>query len=299
MHRLWTPWRMHYVSGSKPAECIFCAARDDEHEAARLVLMRGEHAYVMMNLYPYNSGHVMVIPTAHVDTLEALTPAARAELMELTSLTISAARRVLRCDGFNLGTNIGAVAGAGIAQHLHTHLVPRWVGDANFMPILADTMVMPELLQVTHAKLRAELETLSATGEPGLELVAGAVVYLPDSRSVVLRRSKSGEIVVPKGHIEHGEAAYEAALREVMEETGYAAQIIGWVGSQRIELPGNRRQHIVYLLAAGVETEASRGRVKADTVLVALAELSTATPFAPLNAILARAAETLMAEFAP
>jgi ATP adenylyltransferase len=165
------------------------------------------------------------------------------------------------------------------------------------MPILADTMVMPELIQVTYAKLRAEIETLRAALDQDLELVAGAVVYLPDERCVVLRRSKSGDIVVPKGHIEPGEAAFEAALREVTEETGYNAQVIGWAGSQLIELPRNRRQHVVYLLATGVITEAARAHAEVDTLLVPLEQLAAASPYPQLNSILARAADVLHAEF--
>lgn len=297
MRRLWTPWRMQYVSGEKPAGCIFCLAQADIGDAARLVLYRGEHGYLIMNLFPYNTGHMMAVPNAHVDSLEALPPAIRAELMELTALATEAARTVLRCDGFNLGTNIGAVAGAGIAAHLHLHIVPRWVGDANFMPIVADTMVMPELIEVTHAKLRAELETLSARRDPTLVPVAGAVVYLPEQGAVVLRRSKAGDIVVPKGHIEAGEAAFEGALREVAEETGYRAQVAGWVGSQVIDVPKGERQHVVYLLALGSPTEAVAAHRQVDIQITPLADLPRATRFAGLNGLLTRAARLIEAQF--
>jgi ATP adenylyltransferase len=288
---------MQYVSGAKPSGCIFCHAQDDDQVGARLVLHRGEHGYLIMNLFPYNSGHMMAVPNAHVDTLEALPPHVRAELMELTALATEASRTVLRCDGFNLGTNIGAVAGAGIAAHLHLHIVPRWIGDANFMPIVADTMVMPELLEVTHAKLRAELETIAARRDPALTPVAGAIVYLPEQRAVVMRRSKNGDIVVPKGHIEAGEAAFDAALREVNEETGYLASVAGWVGSEVINVPKGERQHVVYLLALGTPTDDVAKHLGEDVQVTPLAELPSATRFASLNGILARAAGLIEAQF--
>lgn len=287
---------MHYVAGAKPQGCIFCLAQDDDHPAAQLVLHRGTHGYIIMNLYPYNSGHVMVIPNAHADTLEDVPSEARAELLELAALAIEASRPVLRCDGFNLGTNIGAVAGAGIAQHLHLHIVPRWVGDANFMPIVADTTVMPELIEVTHAKLRAEIAMVLARRDAALTMAAGAIVYLPEQQAVVLRRSKSGDIVVPKGHIENGEAAYEAALREVLEETGYTAQVVGWAGSEIIDTPKGERQHVVYLLALGAPGEAAEAHLASDTLLVTLNELPRATRFASLNAILANATHLIEAQ---
>jgi ATP adenylyltransferase len=288
---------MQYVSGAKPAGCIFCLAQDNDQESTRLVLHRGEQSYLIMNLFPYNSGHSMAVPNAHVDSLEAMSPEARAELMELTALATEASRTVLRCDGFNLGTNIGAVAGAGIAAHLHLHIVPRWIGDANFMPIVADTMVMPELLEVTHAKLRAELETITARRDSSLTAVAGAIVYLPDRRRVVLRRSKNGDIVVPKGHIEAGEAAFEAALREVHEETGYLAEVAGWVGSEVIDVPRGERQHVVYLLALGTPTAEVATHQELDIQLTSLADLPDATRFPGLNGMLRHAAELIKAQF--
>ncbi|HMM42838.1 MAG TPA: HIT domain-containing protein, partial [Thermomicrobiales bacterium] len=153
MERLWSPWRMAYVGGTKRSGCVFCdvLAVGDDRES--LIVHRGERAFVMLNLYPYNSGHSMVVPYDHVPTIEELDPAARAELLELATLAVEASRRVLRCDGFNLGLNLGAVAGAGVADHLHMHVVPRWTGHANFLPILGDTLVMPELLPSTYARL--------------------------------------------------------------------------------------------------------------------------------------------------
>ncbi|MDQ4099375.1 MAG: HIT domain-containing protein [Chloroflexota bacterium] len=157
--RLWTPWRMRYIAGGAGEEgCIFCNRRDADDDTAALVLYRGRLAYVIMNLFPYNTGHVMMVPNAHGDTLERVPPGALVEMAALAPSVTTALRRVLRCDGFNIGLNIGAISGAGVAEHLHQHVVPRWRGDANFMPILASTMVLPELIPVTYAKVRAELE---------------------------------------------------------------------------------------------------------------------------------------------
>ena len=159
MERLWTPWRLRYVAGDVRHEgCVFCAKPAAGDDVEHLILYRGERAYLIMNLFPYNTGHVMVVPFQHAAELSELDPATNAELFGLLPWLTEAQRRVLRCDGFNIGLNLGAVAGAGISDHLHIHVVPRWQGDANFMPILANTMVLPELIPVTYAKLRAELE---------------------------------------------------------------------------------------------------------------------------------------------
>jgi ATP adenylyltransferase len=155
--RLWTPWRMEYVgkAGGGGDACIFCdalAAGDDE---ARHIVHRTDTTFVMLNAFPYNTGHVMVASTRHVAELSDLDPAERADLMETTSRTIEVIRKAMDPDGFNTGMNLGKVAGAGIPGHLHIHIVPRWTGDTNFMPVTADTKVLPELLQDTAAKLRS------------------------------------------------------------------------------------------------------------------------------------------------
>lgn len=158
--RLWTPHRMAYIDGqSKPAddtagECPFCRApkRDD---AESLIVHRGELAYVVLNLYPYNSGHLMVCPYRHVSDYVALTDVETAEVAALTRSAIRVLTAVLAPHGFNLGMNQGAVAGAGIAAHLHQHVVPRWGGDSNFLPIVARTKALPELLGDTRERLAA------------------------------------------------------------------------------------------------------------------------------------------------
>ena len=156
--RLWTPWRMRYVAGADREEgCIFCNRLAEKDDVQSLILHRGERAFVIMNLYPYNTGHLMIVPNAHVASPEDADPEVMREMAALRGPVLRALRRALSPDGFNLGLNVGAPAGAGVADHLHEHVVPRWQGDANFMPILASTMVMPELIPVTYAKLRAEL----------------------------------------------------------------------------------------------------------------------------------------------
>ncbi|HWV25327.1 MAG TPA: HIT domain-containing protein [Thermomicrobiales bacterium] len=150
---------MRYIGGHTREEgCIFCNRLDADRDIASLILHRGPNTFVIMNLYPYNTGHVMLVPNTHVADPADLSPETLREMGETLPFITSALRRVLGCDGFNVGLNIGEIAGAGVAEHLHQHIVPRWTGDANFMPILASTMVLPELIPVTYAKIRAELE---------------------------------------------------------------------------------------------------------------------------------------------
>ena len=149
--RLWTPHRMVYIGGQNkpsddtPAQCPFCTgpARSDEES---LIVYRGETSYVIMNLYPYNTGHLLVCPYRHISDLTEATAAERVEISELTATAMSVVRSVSHPHGFNLGMNQGEVAGAGIAAHLHQHIVPRWKGDANFMPIIGRTKPVPQLL---------------------------------------------------------------------------------------------------------------------------------------------------------
>ncbi|MCC4907328.1 HIT domain-containing protein [Microbacterium sp. cx-59] len=146
--RLWTPHRMAYIqAGPQPLveECPFCAAPEKTDEDA-LIVHRGEHAYVLLNLFPYNSGHLLVCPYRHIPTYDEATPAEVAEIGALTQTAMRVLRAVSRCDGFNIGMNQGAVAGAGVAGHLHQHVVPRWATDANFFPIIAKTKALPQLL---------------------------------------------------------------------------------------------------------------------------------------------------------
>ena len=157
MERLWSPWRMQYIqrasSGVEPEGCLFCtvaAAGDDE---ASMILARGEHAFVLMNAFPYNPGHVLVCPYRHVSLYVDLTDEETAEFTALTKAAITALDRSSAPAGYNIGMNQGAVAGAGVKAHLHQHVVPRWGGDANFMPVVGRTKVLPQLLADTRLML--------------------------------------------------------------------------------------------------------------------------------------------------
>jgi ATP adenylyltransferase len=158
MERLWTPWRFAYVTGEAPKSCVLCDKWSSDQDRDNLVLLRGDHAFILMNLFPYNPGHLMIAPVAHCATLPALDPATRAEIVELASLATDVLSQVMKPNGFNLGMNLGRSAGAGIADHLHLHVVPRWEGDTNFMPLLANTRVLPETLSQTYDKLRPVFE---------------------------------------------------------------------------------------------------------------------------------------------
>ena len=162
MDHLYTPWRLDYVVNPKAVECPFCAylAQDPSNDAANLLLHRAQHAFVMLNRYPYNNGHLMVLPNRHISNLAALDDAAQLQIMQLTSLCITLLTEAFAPQGFNVGVNMGKAAGAGLADHLHVHVVPRWFGDTNFMPIVAQTRVLPEWLEDTYRRLRAQLEIL-------------------------------------------------------------------------------------------------------------------------------------------
>ena len=152
------PWRMQYLrDGLGSNECIFCSKVDAGDDEANLVLWRGPAVFVMMNLYPYATGHIMIAPYEHVPSPETVDPTVMQELGTMIAPCMRALRRVLSCQGFNTGINTDAVAGAGVADHMHLHIVPRWGGDANFMPVIANTTVMPEALSVTYGRLRPEL----------------------------------------------------------------------------------------------------------------------------------------------
>jgi ATP adenylyltransferase len=166
MHQLWAPWRMTYIGQDTHDEgCIFDTkpAHDPAEDAEQLILYRGKTCFVMMNLYPYNTGHLLIAPYAHLASLEYLPPETTAELMLLTQRCQRAIRAALNPDGFNLGVNEGGIAGAGFAGHVHLHVVPRWSGDTNFMPVIADVKVMPEFLQQTYAKIQTHLLPLLAS----------------------------------------------------------------------------------------------------------------------------------------
>jgi ATP adenylyltransferase len=154
MERLWAPWRLAYVQEAGAAEgCVFCLEAAGELGETSLVVHRGERIVVMLNKFPYSSGHLMVAPVRHVPALGDLDAAEARELHELTVKAIETLGVVYGPEGFNVGLNLGAVAGGSIAAHLHQHVVPRWGGDTNFMPVLADVKVLPEHLEATRARL--------------------------------------------------------------------------------------------------------------------------------------------------
>jgi ATP adenylyltransferase len=158
---LWAPWRIDYITGPKPESCIFCAASAGSDDAMAHVVDRGEHCLTLLNAFPYAAGHVMIAPHRHVGDLEACQPDELADLMALSQRAIRALRQVASPDGFNVGLNLGKVAGAGFDDHLHLHVVPRWNGDTNFMPLLADTHVVPQALDATRTVLAEALARLT------------------------------------------------------------------------------------------------------------------------------------------
>ena len=155
MKHLWTPWRMAYIENAgKEDGCVFCNLQAKEDGPGNLIVQRGTLAFVILNRYPYTSGHVMVVPFAHKPNLEELSPATRSEMMELTSQATVVLRKIYNTKSFNVGVNIGEAAGAGVKEHVHIHIVPRWVGDTNFMSTLAETRVLPETLADTWRRIR-------------------------------------------------------------------------------------------------------------------------------------------------
>ena len=160
MERLWSPWRLAYVTGSsEPGGCVFCKAQDDD-DARMLTLYSGVTCFVILNLYPYNNGHLMVVPKRHIATLASATSEELSEMMELTRRAEIALTEAYQPQGLNVGMNLGRPAGAGIADHMHIHLVPRWTGDTNFMTIVGNVRVLPEELDQTAKRLRPIFERL-------------------------------------------------------------------------------------------------------------------------------------------
>ena len=153
MDRLWAPWRLEYVQAPQSDACIFCLG-DESEDAGRLVLFRGRRCFVIMNRFPYSNGHLMVAPLRHIADPGALDGDEMAELQRLTICCRDLLLQTCRAQGFNIGMNLGAVAGAGITGHLHQHIVPRWAGDTNFMPVFADVRVIPQHLEATCRQLR-------------------------------------------------------------------------------------------------------------------------------------------------
>jgi ATP adenylyltransferase len=159
MDYLWTPWRYAFVAGSdKASGCIFCDLPKLGDDAQARIVYRGQDCYVILNSYPYTSGHVMVVPFAHLDELQKLPVQAAHEMMDLGQRMERVLRKIYKPDGMNLGMNIGKAAGAGVAGHIHLHVLPRWVADANFISVVGESRILPETLETTFARIKAEME---------------------------------------------------------------------------------------------------------------------------------------------
>lgn len=155
---VWAPWRIEYIRGEKDNECFLCRMFAETGDRENRILFRGEHCALTMNRFPYTSGHLMVAPFRHIAGLDELTAGEDREFMDLTRLALCALRIALRPEGFNIGINLGLPAGAGLADHLHQHIVPRWTGDTNFMPVLGGPRVIPEALDATYDLLKTALD---------------------------------------------------------------------------------------------------------------------------------------------
>ena len=163
MDYIWAPWRIEYIlraKDSRTEECIFCQKPRENKDEANLILHRGKNNFIILNAYPYNPGHLMVAPYRHLDKLEDLNGEESDEHFSLIKLSIRLLNLAIKPSGFNTGMNLGAVAGAGIEDHIHTHIVPRWQGDTNFMPVLADTKVLPQALAVSYTNVKKALQNL-------------------------------------------------------------------------------------------------------------------------------------------
>lgn len=157
MDRLWAPWRINYVSRKKGKGCIFCKVFKEKNDRKNFIVLRSKYCFAILNTYPYNNGHIMIVPKRHVKSPEDLK---KTEILDMNKTMIkikSALEKVLNPGGFNIGMNIGKVAGAGIANHIHVHIVPRWLGDVNYMPVVADTKVVSQSLKELYIKLKETL----------------------------------------------------------------------------------------------------------------------------------------------
>ena len=161
MKQLWAPWRMEYIKSKKSDECIFCALPSSQDDEKNHILFRGKHSFVIMNIFPYNCAHLMVSPYRHIRCVTEQNHSERFEVNQLTQECIKILKTVSEPDGFNIGYNIGKAAGAGYDEHIHCHIVPRWSGDTNFMPVLGEVKVHPENLRSTYERLQPHFKNLS------------------------------------------------------------------------------------------------------------------------------------------
>ncbi|PYS50118.1 MAG: HIT family hydrolase [Acidobacteria bacterium] len=157
MEFIWSPWRYDYLASAakRPPYCIFCVGEDTSRDPERLIVFRGDQNFIILNLFPYTSGHLMIAPYEHLDTMADAKAAQSSEMMELAKRALAALQKLYRPEGFNLGMNLGSCAGAGVKEHFHLHVVPRWIGDANFMSITGETRVLPEELKTTYDRMKS------------------------------------------------------------------------------------------------------------------------------------------------
>src|SRR5262245_21025785 len=159
MDFIWSQWRYDYLAsgGMKASSCVFCVEEDRTHDADRLIVFRGTHNFIILNLFPYTSGHLMIAPYEHLDTIVSAKADQLTEMMQLSQKSIAVLQKLYRAEGFNLGLNLGSAAGAGIREQFHLHVVPRRIGDANYVSIIGETRVLPEDLHKTYQRIKAEL----------------------------------------------------------------------------------------------------------------------------------------------
>ncbi|HNT52796.1 MAG TPA: HIT domain-containing protein [Candidatus Syntrophosphaera sp.] len=162
---LYSPWRLDYILSEKPGDCILCRYQDLGADADNLIVHRGNHCYVMLNRYPYNNGHIMLVPYQHLRNLRDLVPGVMFELAQLAQLSERVLQETYNCDGIDLGLNLGRAAGAGVDEHLHLHMVPRWLGDSNFMSVVSGQRVIPEAFELTYEKLRNAFQAAASHAE--------------------------------------------------------------------------------------------------------------------------------------
>ncbi len=163
---IYSPWRLDYILLEKEKGCIFCHKPDAADDEKHLIVYRSQYCYVILNLFPYNNGHLIVVPLKHVCCFAKLPNTIRADMMETIALAESVLMHVYKCEGVNVGANIGKAAGAGVEEHVHMHLVPRWSGDCNFMSVIGGKRVIPEEFQLAYTKLKAGFQKLSAQKKP-------------------------------------------------------------------------------------------------------------------------------------
>jgi ATP adenylyltransferase len=166
MKKIWAPWRVEYIRSEKTKECIFCQKPAENKDSQNHILFRGKTSFVILNNYPYNPGHLMVAPFRHLSSLNDLTDEELFEHFDLVRKSARAIEEAYKPEGFNIGMNLGRVAGAGVEGHIHTHIVPRWNGDTNFMPVLSDTRVLPEALASTYAQLKEKISRNARKTQP-------------------------------------------------------------------------------------------------------------------------------------